>query len=133
MIGTVAEDLGGGLDIACAFRAEGLRTLFLFDVPAKSVELSDAVVIAAADAVEAVDWLRRNGCSQIYVEFGSASVLGAVAEAMSVDTVPIVPSAPHRRRAVYMGHLFDGSTLVADLPRVLRASLAAWGPPSQDH
>ncbi|MFC0108327.1 3-oxo-tetronate kinase [Kibdelosporangium aridum] len=159
MIGTIADDFTGGADVAVAFRSEGLRTLLFFGVPPSSAELleHDAIVIAlksrmapaseaVAQSLEALEWLRRHGSDQIYVKYCSTfdstpagnigPVLDAVADAMSVDVVPMTPSSPEHHRTQYQGYLFVGSLLLAEshmrdqpvnpmressLPRLLRA------------
>lgn len=139
MIGVIADDFTGATDVAVAFRRPGLRTVILFGKPGDDTVLpdADAVVIGlkvrtvpVADAVvatrTALDWLRGHGADRIYFKFCSTfdsrpdgnigPVADALADALHVPVVAVVPSTPEHCRTQYQGHLFVGTTLLSDSP-----------------
>ncbi|ONI70900.1 Hrp-dependent type III effector protein [Actinosynnema sp. ALI-1.44] len=162
MIGAIADDYTGGTDVAVALRSQGLRTLLFFGAPPESTGLPghDAVVVAlksrsapveqaTAQSLAALEWLRHDGCDQIYFKYCSTfdstplgnigPVLDVLADALRAETVVMTPSSPQHRRTQYQGHLFVGGTLLAEshmrdhpvnpmrdsyLPRLLRAQTA---------
>ncbi|GGM90401.1 HPr kinase [Lentzea pudingi] len=139
MIGAIADDVTGGTDVAVALRRGGLRTLLFFGVPPAGTTLPahDAVVVAlksrmaspqqaVAMSLEALEWLRNNKVSQVYVKYCSTfdstaegnigPVLDALSSALSVDVVVTTPSSPRHGRTQYRGHLFIGDGLLAESP-----------------
>jgi uncharacterized protein YgbK (DUF1537 family) len=84
--------------------------------------------IAAADAVaqslQALQWLRAQGCRQFYFKVCSTfdstpqGNIGPVAEALlqalGADFCCVTPAFPENGRTVYKGHLFVGDVLLSD-------------------
>ena len=96
---------------------------------------TDAVVvalksrtIAASDAVarslEALRWLRAQGCGQFYFKVCSTfdstprgnigPVAEALLEALGADFCCVTPAFPENARTVFQGHLFVGDVLLSD-------------------
>ncbi|WP_344755214.1 3-oxo-tetronate kinase [Leifsonella bigeumensis] len=137
VLGAIADDYTGAVDVADALRSAGLRTLLFFglDAPPEHLPEHDAIVIAlktrsvpAAEAVEesltALDYLQQHRADQIYFKYCSTfdstpegnigPVLTALAERLDADMVVTTPSSPHHARTVYSGQLFVGGVLLED-------------------
>lgn len=135
-LGVIADDFTGATDIAGFLVAGGLRTTQLIGVPAAGTVVdADAVVIslksrsnpaaeAVAGSLAALDWLRAQGCGQVFQKYCStfdstaAGNIGPVADALldalGAEITVICPALPVNGRSVYMGHLFVGQELLQD-------------------
>ncbi|WP_420113019.1 3-oxo-tetronate kinase [Pseudactinotalea sp.] len=135
-VGAIADDVTGAVDLASNLVARGFRTRLVVGVPAALTKTdADAVVIALksrtapvaqalADTRAALDLLHGLGCRQVYVKYCSTfdstpegnigPVCDLVAERVGADRAVVVPSFPANGRTVYQGHLFVGSTLLAE-------------------
>jgi 3-dehydrotetronate 4-kinase len=134
-LGCIADDFTGATDLANNLVRAGMRAAQCIGVPHGAVEGVDAVVIAlksrtipAADAVaqslDALQWLRGQGCRQIYFKvcstFDSTAQgnIGPVAEALLQELrapfACVTPAFPENARTVYKGHLFVGDVLLSD-------------------
>lgn len=139
LLGVIADDFTGAGDVANTI-AKGLRdqgglvTSQFMGVPqsAAAPEIEAGVValksrsIAAKDAVaaslEALSWLRAQGCRQFVFKYCSTfdstpegnigPVAEALADALGVAGVVACPAFPAMKRTVYQGHLFVGDTLL---------------------
>lgn len=133
-IGVIADDFTGATDIAGFLVAGGLTTVQMIGVPGDDVfSDAEAVVIslksrsnpveeAVADSLAALDWLRAQGCQQIFQKYCSTfdstpqgnigPVTDALMAALETDMTVICPSLPVNGRSVYMGHLFVGQELL---------------------
>lgn len=139
MIGAIADDFTGGTDVAVAFRRAGLRTVVLFGGASDRGDLPthDAIVIAlktrtiepevaVSESVQAAQWLRDHGATQIFFKFCSTfdskpegnigPVADALADLLDAPRAVVVPSSPEHLRTQYMGHLFVDRQLLSDSP-----------------
>src|SRR5262245_50036061 len=130
LLGCIADDFTGATDVANNLVRGGMRTVQTIGVPREplSQDLDAAVValksrtIPAADAVaqslDALRWLRRAGCRQIYFKYCStfdstpAGNIGPVTEALmdalNCDFTISCPAFPENGRTVFKGYLFAG-------------------------
>jgi uncharacterized protein YgbK (DUF1537 family) len=129
-LGVIADDFTGASDIANTLAKGGLSTIQFLglqdgDAPAgceAGVVALKTRSIPAAEAVaqskRALDWLKRQGCSQFVFKYCStfdstpAGNIGPVgemlAQALGVHGVVACPAFPTTGRTVYQGHLFVG-------------------------
>jgi uncharacterized protein YgbK (DUF1537 family) len=135
-IGAIADDVTGAVDLASNLVARGFRTRLVVGVPTAMPDAdADAVVVALksrtapvaqalTDTAAALDVLQALGCGQIYVKYCSTfdstaegnigPVCDLVADRVGAQAAVVVPSFPANGRTVYQGHLFVGSTLLAE-------------------
>jgi uncharacterized protein YgbK (DUF1537 family) len=133
-LGVIADDFTGASDIANTLAKGGLSTIQFLglqgaDAPAgceagvvalktRSIPVADAV----AQSKQALDWLKRQGCSQFVFKYCSTfdstpeGNIGPVGEMLArelgVAGVPACPAFPTTGRTVYQGHLFVGDRLL---------------------
>lgn len=135
ILGAIADDYTGAIDVADALRSAGLRTLLFFGTEGHPDQLPqhDAIVVAlktrsvpATEAVEtslaALDYLRSHGADQVYFKYCSTfdstpdgnigPVLAALSEKLNAGAVVTTPSSPMHARTVYNGHLYVGDLLL---------------------
>lgn len=139
LIGVIADDFTGASDIANILArgrtaAGGLRTTQFMGVPDRPAEADcEAGVVslksrsipaedACRQSLEALAWLRGQGCRQIVFKYCSTfdstpdgnigPVAEALAEALDVHGVVVCPAFPAASRTVYQGHLFVGDKLL---------------------
>lgn len=135
-LGAIADDVTGAVDLATTLVEQGFRTrLVVGDAPSLDVADADAVVIALksrtapvaqalADSAAALETLLHAGCRKIYVKYCSTfdstpegnigPVCDLVADRLAARRSVVVPSLPSNGRTVYAGHLFVGTTLLAE-------------------
>lgn len=128
ILGCIADDFTGATDLASQLVSAGMRTLQTIGVPATPLDASvDAVVVAlksrtiaskeAIDqSIQALDWLREQGCEQFYFKYCSTfdstpagnigPVTEALMEALETDFTVACPALPANRRSVFNGYLF---------------------------
>ena len=137
ILGVVGDDFTGSSDIGLVLAEGGMRTVQYVGVPGSPADAGvEAGVVAlrsrsipAADAVrqslEALDWLRDQGCRQFLLKVCSTfdstpeGNIGPVAEAMAdalgtADPVVVCPAFATLGRTVYRGHLFVGDRLLSE-------------------
>src|ERR1700758_4074965 len=134
LLGCIADDFTGATDLANMLVRGGMRTVQTIGVPDADTELeADALVvalksrtIAAKDAVrqslEALEWLRAQGCRQFFFKYCSTfdstdeGNIGPVADALIHELgcgfALACPAFPTNARTVYQGHLFVGGNLL---------------------
>jgi uncharacterized protein YgbK (DUF1537 family) len=134
LLGCIADDFTGGTDLAGMLVKSGMRTVQLIGVPTEPAPKDvDAIVIALksrttlvaeaiAASLEALEWLKAQGCQQYYFKYCStfdstpAGNIGPVAEAlMKALNTPFTiacPAFPANKRSIYKGHLFVGDELL---------------------
>ncbi len=141
LIGVIADDFTGASDIANTLAKGvppegGLRTAQFAGVPvnpadpafeagvislkSRSAPIKDAV----ADSLDALTWLRAQGCEQILFKYCSTfdstqngnigPVADALADALDASGVIVCPAFPTAGRTVYQGHLFVFDTLLSE-------------------
>ncbi len=138
-LGCIGDDFTGSSDLAntLANRAErGLRTVQYSGVPsepaAPDVEAGIVALksrtIPVADAVSqslaALEWLRAQGCQQIFFKYCSTfdstpegnigPVIDALMEVLATDRTIVCPAFPATGRSLYQGHLFVGDRLLSE-------------------
>ncbi len=133
LIGVIADDFTGASDIANTLAKGvapegGLRTAQFAGVPdapadpaieAGVISLksrSAPVAEAVADSLDALAWLRAQGCQQFVFKYCSTfdstragnigPVADALADALGATGVLVCPAFPATGRTVYQGHLF---------------------------
>ncbi len=133
-LGCIGDDFTGSSDLANTLAKGGMRVVQYTGVPAASAEpdVEAGVIalksrsIAPMDAVrqslEALDWLKAQGCTQIFFKYCSTfdstpegnigPVADALAEALDAHQVIVCPAFPGTGRSIYQGHLFVNDTLL---------------------
>lgn len=135
LLGCIADDFTGATDLANNLVRAGMRVVQTIGVPGEPVAGVDAVVVAlksrtipAAEAVaqslQALQWLRAQGCGQFYFKVCSTfdstpqgnigPVAEALLEALGATFCCVTPAFPENGRTVYKGHLFVGDLLLSD-------------------
>ena len=138
LLGCIGDDFTGSSDLANTLAKQGMRTVQYTGVPeADAASDVQAGVVAlksrSIDPVEAIaqslaalDWLRRQGCEQIFFKYCSTfdstpeGNIGPVAEALMRDIgtgqTIYCPAFPENGRAIFMGNLFVGEQPLAESP-----------------
>jgi uncharacterized protein YgbK (DUF1537 family) len=127
-LGCIGDDFTGSSDLANTLAKGGMRVVQYTGIPdapaagdveagvvalkSRSIPVADAV----AQALAALDWLRAQGCTQIFFKYCSTfdstpegnigPVADALAEALEARKVIVCPAFPGAGRSVYQGHLF---------------------------
>ena len=135
LLGCIADDFTGATDLANNLVRAGMRVVQAIGVPPAPVADVDCVVVAlksrtipAGDAVaqslEALRWLRAQGCRQFYFKVCStfdstpSGNIGPVGEALLEELGAgfccVTPAFPENGRTVFKGHLFVGDLLLSD-------------------
>lgn len=138
LLGCIADDFTGATDLASILVRGGMRTVQTIGIP--EAELADtldadAVVIAlksrtsrAVDAVreslEALEWLRKRGCSQFFFKYCSTfdstsagnigPVTDALLQALGSEFTIACPAFPENGRTLFRGHLFVQDGLLSE-------------------
>ena len=135
LLGCIADDFTGATDLASMLVGHGMRAVQLIGVPDANTVVpdADAIIIAlksrtapVADAIseslEALAWLQRAGCKQIFFKYCSTfdstpagnigPVADALVEALGCGFALACPAFPANGRSVYQGYLFVGATLL---------------------
>ena len=133
-LGCIGDDFTGSGDLANTLAKGGMRVVQYTGIPdapaAPEVEAGVVALktrsIAPAEAVRkslaALDWLRAQGCEQVFYKYCSTfdstpegnigPVADALAEALDAQKVIVCPAFPGTGRSVYQGHLFVGDRLL---------------------
>jgi len=136
LLGVIADDFTGGTDIAGFLVENGMRTIQLSGIPAEPLQIdADAVVIslksrscpvaeAVTDSVNALNWLKEQGCRQFYFKYCSTfdstaqgnigPVTDALLDALGEEFTIVCPALPVNGRTVFNGHLFVLGELLCD-------------------
>ncbi|MBE8603438.1 3-oxo-tetronate kinase [Pseudomonas cyclaminis] len=138
LLGCIADDFTGATDLANMLVRGGMRTVQSIGIPSREVADgldADAIVIAlksrttpAVEAVEeslaALQWLRGQGCEQIFFKYCStfdstaAGNIGQVSEALlkalGSDFTLACPAFPENGRTIFRGHLFVQDQLLSE-------------------
>ncbi|WP_422073463.1 3-oxo-tetronate kinase [Tranquillimonas rosea] len=135
-LGCIGDDFTGSSDLANVLAKEGMRVTQFTGVPRGPAPADiDAGVVAlksrtipADEAVqlslEALDWLRAQGCEQIFFKYCSTfdstpegnigPVIDALLDRLGTETAIVCPAFPATGRSVYQGHLFVNDRLLSD-------------------
>jgi 3-dehydrotetronate 4-kinase len=136
LLGAIADDFTGASDLANTLARGGMAVTQLVGVPrGRAPDAMEAAVvslktrsIAPDDAVrqslDALAWLREQGCRQYLFKYCStfdstpSGNIGPVAEALSsalsAKAVVVCPAFPTNGRTVYQGHLFVKDRLLSE-------------------
>lgn len=130
LLGCIADDFTGATDLANMLVRGGMRTVQSIGIPSAEVAAgldADAVVIAlksrttaaseaVAESLAALQWLRDQGCEQIFFKYCSTfdstaagnigQVSEALLEALGSDFTLACPAFPENGRTIFRGHLF---------------------------
>ncbi|WP_413712381.1 3-oxo-tetronate kinase [Rhizobium sp. Rhizsp82] len=137
LLGVIADDLTGGLELASMLVARGIPTSLSIGTnrPAK-VEMAHIIALksrvipvdqAVQSAMSALDILLDHGARQIFFKYCAtfdstpAGNIGPCAEAimerLGVDKALFVPALCETRRTVFQGHMFGGAELLGESPK----------------
>jgi len=135
LLGCIADDLTGATDLAGTLLLNGMSTTIEVGLPRRSANGCQAIVVAlksrsapvkeAVDfSVEALQWLRDQGCHKFFFKYCSTfdstsqGNIGPVAEALMDELgagfAIACPAFPANRRTVYNGYLFVGDVLLEE-------------------
>ncbi|MEM1038698.1 MAG: 3-oxo-tetronate kinase [Pseudomonadota bacterium] len=136
LLGCIGDDFTGSSDLANTLAKEGMRVVQYTGTPAEPASNEvDAGVIAlksrsidpnqaVAQSLEALAWLKAQGCTQFLFKYCSTfdstpegnigPVADALAEALDATTVIACPAFPGTGRSVYQGHLFVNNALLSE-------------------
>ncbi|WP_415922794.1 3-oxo-tetronate kinase [Tateyamaria sp. SN6-1] len=135
LLGCIGDDFTGSSDLANTLAKQGMRTVQYTGIPtgpadadvqagvvslkSRSIPVADAV----AQSLAALDWLRAQGCTQIFFKYCSTfdstpegnigPVADALADALDAHKVIVCPAFPGTGRSIYQGHLFVKDTLLS--------------------
>lgn len=134
LLGCIGDDFTGSSDLANTLAKQGMRVVQYCGVPdtpaAAGVEAGVVALksrsidpnAAVAQSLEALAWLREQGCQQYFFKYCSTfdstadGNIGPVAEALTdelkADKVIVCPAFPGTGRSVYQGHLFVNDRLL---------------------
>lgn len=137
-LGVIADDFTGATDIASFLVNNGMPTIQLNSIPKQSIVIdnsiqaivvslksrSSSVDIAIKQSVEALRWLKKQGCSQFYFKYCSTfdstqtgnigPVTDALLNELGESFTVVSPSLPVNGRTVYQGYLFVMDQLLSD-------------------
>ncbi|MEM9788595.1 MAG: 3-oxo-tetronate kinase [Pseudomonadota bacterium] len=133
-LGCIGDDFTGSSDLANTLAKQGMRTVQYSGIPDGLADASvEAGVVAlksrsidpgeaVAQSLAALDWLRAQGCTQLFFKYCSTfdstpegnigPVADALAEALDAHKVIFCPAFPGTGRSIYQGHLFVNDVLL---------------------
>ncbi|MEM9678068.1 MAG: 3-oxo-tetronate kinase [Pseudomonadota bacterium] len=136
LLGCIGDDFTGSSDLANTLAKEGMRVVQYTGTPLEQAsDKVDAGVIAlksrsidprqaVVQSLEALAWLRAQGCTQFLFKYCSTfdstsdgnigPVADALADALDAKAVIACPAFPGTGRSVYQGHLFVNDTLLSE-------------------
>ena len=138
LLGCIADDFTGATDLANMLVRGGMRTVQSIGIPGNEVAAgldADAIVIAlksrtmptqdaVAESLAALNWLREQGCEQIFFKYCSTfdstaagnigQVSEALLEALGSDFTLACPAFPENGRTIFRGHLFVQDQLLSE-------------------
>lgn len=134
LLGCIGDDFTGSSDLANTLAKQGMRTVQYTGVPshAATTDVEAGVVAlksrsipveeAVRQSLEALEWLKAQGCQQFFFKYCSTfdstaegnigPVADALAEALGTDCVIVCPAFPGAGRTIYQGHLFVSDGLL---------------------
>lgn len=134
LLGCIGDDFTGSSDLGNTLSRQGMRTVQYTGIPAGNADDDvEAGVIAlktrsipvdeaVKQSLSALDWLKRQGCSQYFFKYCSTfdstpdgnigPVAEALANALNAQQVIVCPAFPGAGRSVYQGHLFVNDRLL---------------------
>lgn len=134
LLGCIGDDFTGSSDLGNTLAKQGMHAVQYVGVPehqaASNVEAgivalktrSIPVEEAIAQSLDALHWLRAQGCKQFMFKYCSTfdstkdgnigPVADALANALDAHSVIVCPAFPGAGRTVYQGHLFINDILL---------------------
>lgn len=135
LIGCIADDFTGATDLASMLVRGGARTVQTIGVPHGPLAVGDADALvvalksrnlapdeAVAQSLQALEWLRQQGCRQFYFKYCSTfdstaegnigPVSDALLQALGSDFTVACPAFPENHRSVFNGYLFANDVLL---------------------
>ena len=139
ILGCIGDDFTGSTDLANTLVRQGMRVIQTCGIPAPGLALpeADALVVslkcrsidpdeAVAQCTEALDWLRKQGCSRFFWKYCSTfdstpkgnigPVAKALLEKLGASHTIACPAFPENKRSIYKGHLFVGDLPLNESP-----------------
>lgn len=135
-LGCIGDDFTGSSDLASMLAKNGMRVIQFSGVPEGDAPADvDAGVVALKTrtipvdeavrrSLEALDWLRAQGCEQFFFKCCSTfdstpqgnigPVTEALMERLGAKTAIVCPAFPATGRTVYQGHLFVHDKLLSE-------------------
>ena len=135
-LGCIGDDFTGSSDLANTLAKEGMRVTQFTGVPdGPAPDNVDAGVVALKSrtipvdeavrlSLDALDWLRDQGCTQFYFKYCSTfdstqegnigPVIDALMERLGAETALVCPAFPATGRSIYQGHLFVRDALLSE-------------------
>lgn len=132
--GCIGDDFTGSSDLGLTLSKEGMRVTQYCGVPEEPARRDvDAGIVAlksrtippdeaVAQSIEALRWLRDQGCQQYLFKYCSTfdstpdgnigPVIEALMEELAVDRSIVCPAFPATGRLVFQGHLFVNDRLL---------------------
>lgn len=136
LLGCIGDDFTGSSDLGNTLTKAGMRVTQYVGVPdhpaaadveagiialkSRSIPVADAVALS----LQALDWLRAQGCTQILFKYCSTfdstpqgnigPVAEALADALDARKVLVCPAFPAAGRSIYQGHLFVTDRLLSE-------------------
>lgn len=136
LLGVIADDFTGATDIAGFLVENGMRTIQVNGVPSQPLGINtDAVVVslksrscpteqAITDSINALKWLKQQGCQQFYFKYCSTfdsttqgnigPVTDALLDELNENFTIVCPALPVNGRTVFNGHLFVMGQLLSE-------------------
>ncbi|MBK4218227.1 four-carbon acid sugar kinase family protein [Paracoccus caeni] len=134
LLGCIGDDFTGSSDLGNTLVKAGMRVVQYSGTPktpaapdveagivalkSRSIPVDQAVKLS----LEALDWLKAQGCRQFLFKYCSTfdstpegnigPVAEALADALGADRVIFCPAFPAAGRTIYQGHLFVGDRLL---------------------
>jgi uncharacterized protein YgbK (DUF1537 family) len=133
LLGCIADDFTGATDLANMLVREGMRTVQTIGIPRTAPDRVDAIVVAlksrtipaaeaGAQALQALLWLRAQGCRQFLFKYCSTfdstddgnigPVIDVLMQELRTDFTIACPVFPETGRTLYRGHLFVQDALL---------------------
>jgi len=135
-LGCIGDDFTGSSDLANTLAKGGMRVVQYTGVPSGPAgdDVQAGVVAlksrsisadkAVQQSLEALEWLRAQGCTQFFFKYCSTfdstpegnigPVAEALAKALDAWKVIVCPAFPGTGRSIYLGHLFVKDRLLTE-------------------
>ncbi|NKB63509.1 MAG: hypothetical protein GKR95_15775 [Gammaproteobacteria bacterium] len=134
LLGCIGDDFTGSSDLANTLAKQGMRTVQYTGVPnvaakgdvevgvvalkSRSIDVAQAI----RQSLDALNWLKAQGCKQFFFKYCSTfdstkvgnigPVAEALADALDAGIVVFCPAFPGAGRTIYQGHLFVNDQLL---------------------
>lgn len=134
LLGCIGDDFTGSSDLANTLARAGMRTVQYSGVPTETVadDIQAGVVALKSRSIdpkeairlslEALTWLKAQGCQQFFFKYCSTfdstaegnigPVADALADALNAHKVIVCPAFPGTGRSIYQGYLFVNNVLL---------------------